>query len=126
MDAHDLPPDIAFYLQANGRITDEMADRLLDIAIAEAEADARKLFPGFDSFSDLRKAALIDFLYNLGLPRAKGFRRMVEAANAGDWDRAADQVRDSAYWRQLGGDPIGTDDGRTERPEVIYHMLRQG
>lgn len=40
--------------------------------------------------------------------------------------KAAEQVRDSEYWRQLGGDPGGTDDGKLERPEEIAAMLREG
>jgi hypothetical protein len=39
---------------------------------------------------------------------------------------AANQVNDSAYWRQLGGDPAGTDDGKLERPEEIAQMMREG
>jgi hypothetical protein len=35
-------------------------------------------------------------------------------------------MRDSAYWRELGGDSVGTDDGRLERPEEIAAMLRNG
>lgn len=124
LDEWPLPPEIASHYHLWGRITEEMADQLLDIQIGIALADCRKLYPGFDGFSEERRAALIDFLYNLGIVRAKGFKQMRAAILAGDWNEAAEQVKDSAYWRQLGGDPIGTDDGKTERPEVIYRMLR--
>jgi hypothetical protein len=109
----------------HGRITKEMAEDLLDISLRIAGADARKLYPGFETFSEARQAALTDFVYQLGYTRASRFTNMRRAINP-DWDEAAEQVRDSLYWRQLGGDPVGTDDGKTERPEVIYKMLKEG
>ena len=48
------------------------------------------------------------------------------------WDRAANELkyadgekktRLSLYWKELHGDPDGTDDGKTERPEAIYNLL---
>ena len=124
LDAWPLPPEIASFFRLHGRITEGMADYLLDISLGIAMQDARKLFPGFDDFTDRRRAALVDFTYQLGYSRASKFTRMRRAIEAGDWDEAAEQLRDSLYWRQLGGDPIGTDDGRTVRPETIYRMLR--
>jgi lysozyme len=125
LDEWPLPPEIASYLRLYGRITEGMADHLLDISLGIATQDARKLFPGFDGFDDRRRAALTDFAYQLGYTRAAKFTKMRAAVAAGDWDEAAEQVRDSVYWRQLGGDPVGTDDGKTERPEVVYRMLRE-
>jgi hypothetical protein len=55
--------------------------------------------------------------------------------NRYDWQRAADEIKYSngltknklsEYWKQLGGDPVGRDDGRLERPEEIYKMLVGG
>ena len=125
LDAWPLPPEIAAYYRLNGRITEGMADYLLDLSLGIAIQDARRLFPGFDGFTDRRRAALTDFAYQLGYTRASKFTRMRRAIAAGDWNEAAEQVRDSAYWRQLGGDPLGTDDGRTVRPETIYKLLRE-
>ena len=126
LDAWELPHEVASYYHIHGRITEGMADYLLDLQIGIAVHDCRDLYPGFDGFSEARRAALTDFLYNMGSTRALKFTRMRRAIIAGDWNEAAEQVRDSAYWRQLGGDPIGTDDGKKERPEVIYRMLREG
>jgi GH24 family phage-related lysozyme (muramidase) len=64
--------------------------------------------------------------FNLGAGGLAKFRKMRRAIVEGDWEEAARQVRDSAYWRQLGGDPPGTDDGLEERPEEIARLLREG
>lgn len=126
LEAHKLPEEIASYLRVHGEITEEMARRLLDISIESATWQCREIYPGFDGFSEARRFALIDFVFNLGAFGALGFKRMRKAILAGDWDEAANQLNDSAYWRQLGGDPAGTDDGKLERPEEIAEMLREG
>ena len=126
LDEWELPGEIAAHYRRTKRITEGMADYLLDLMIGIALADCRHLYPGFDDFTEARRAALTDFLYNLGFTAAAGFKKMKAAILAGDWNEAAQQVRDSAYWRQLGGDPEGTDDGKAERPEVIYRALREG
>lgn len=124
LDAWILPPDILAYEHIHGEITDEMISRLLDISITNATNNCRDIFPGFDQFTERRRFALIDMCFNLGAMGLIGFKRMRTAIAAGDWNEAAEQVRDSGYWRQLGGDPAGTDDGKLERPEEIAAMLR--
>lgn len=126
LDAWSLPPDIAAYLGVNGEITEGMIERLLDISVETATVQCREIYPGFDGFSEARRFALTDFCYNIGGFGALGFKKMRKAIIAGDWAEAAEQIRDSDYWRQLGGDPKGTDDGKLERPEEIAKLLREG
>jgi len=125
LDANPLPTDYAHCLRVTGKITEAMAEHLLTISIDMAERDCKSIYPGFDRFSEARRFALIDFLFNLGSTRALKFKKMRKAIEAEDWEEAANQVNDSAYWRQLGGDPAGTDDGKLERPEEIAQMLRK-
>lgn len=65
----------------------------------------------------------------------KEFPSFVRAVNARNWQWAADELKYvdgkkkgmlSDCWTQLHGDPVGTDDGRLERPEEIYMMIREG
>jgi len=126
IEANRLPGDIAAYLRMYGRITDEMINRLLDISIETATNNCRGVFKGFDSFSENRRFALIDFMFNLGVTRELKFKNTNKAINEGRWHDAANGIKHSAYWRQLGGDPEGTDDGKLERPEEIAKMIENG
>ncbi len=126
IDARPLPKDIEGYLAANSYILPEHAERLLDQDISMATHDCRSIYPGFDGFSETRRAALVDFVFNVGSTVAMKFKKMRAAIGKGDWNEAAHQVNDSEYWRELGGDPAGTDDGKLERPEEIAQMLRVG
>lgn len=121
-----LPESVAAYLHVNGEITEDIAERLLNISIDTAVRQCWAIFPQFGGFTERRQMALVDMVFNLGASGVMEFRKMRAAIDRGDWSEAAEQVRDSAYWRQLGGDPGGTDDGKLERPEEIAQMLREG
>lgn len=101
IDANPLPLDIANYLKHNGHITDEMIDRLLDISIRHAQADCRVLFPSFDSFTENRKIALTDFVFNVGFRTARTFKKAVAAINKGKWDIASKEMKDSDWFTQV-------------------------
>lgn len=136
IDARPLPPHIASYLRLHGQITEEMAEELLTISLAAVRQDCENLWPLFDSFSDARRAALMDVVFNMGSGKIMHeFPSFVKAVNAQDWQRAADELKYanglkkdklSGYWQQLHGDPDGTDDKRVERPEENYKLLVEG
>lgn len=114
-DANPLPKDIQGYLFANGFILPEHAERLLTEDINSAENDCRSLYPGFDSFSETRKAGLVNFVFNVGSPTAKTFKKMIKAIIGRDWDRAALEMKDSAWFSQVG-----------KRSIEIVKMVREG
>lgn len=99
-DDNPLPPHIADYLKKNGQITDDMVDELLETDILHATADCCVLFPGFDSFSERRKMALVDFVFQLGFNRARKFIHSIACINIGRWEKAGEQMRKSAWAEQ--------------------------
>ena len=96
-DDNPLPPHIADYLKKNGQITDDMVDELLETDILHATADCCVLFPGFDSFSERRKMALVDFVFQLGFNRARKFIHSIACINIGRWEKAGEQMRKSRW-----------------------------
>ena len=69
-----------------------------DMDDAEREAAA---FPWFASLSERRQLVVLSMLYNLGLPRFVGFRRMIAALQRFDYQTAADEMLDSVWARQV-------------------------
>ena len=106
MEANALPPDIASYLRVHGEITDAMVDQLLDISIEAATRQCEALYPGFNTFSERRRNALISFVFNVGSWGAVKFRKMREAVVAQDWEKAAGEMVDSAWYKQVGNRSI--------------------
>jgi len=115
IDAKGLPDDIEAFLDDNGYITDEMIDRLLDDDIADASADVKRLYPMSYSFSEARRFALVDFLFNVGITTARTFTNTNKAINEERWDDAANGLLASKYARQVG-----------KRAQTIARMLREG
>ena len=101
-------------VQEKGLRPDEI-DLLLSNDMADAELDARALVSGFDDLSDNRKAALLNMSFNLGKPRMAGFRNMLAAIQAQDFDKAADAMLDSLWARQVG-----------DRAKRLAKMMREG
>ncbi len=115
MTANPLPPDIAACLNVKGSITEDMANWLLSISIDMATMQCRAIFPKFDEFSDNRQMALVDFVYNVGVGTALKFKKAHAAILAGDWNLAADELKDSGWFSQVGA-----------RAVEVTAMVRQG
>lgn len=100
-DDNPLPPDIAAYLKAKGKITEDMIDQLLEIDIRHTTADCRALFPMWGTFSDNRKMAFVDFVFNVGFGGARKFVHMVAAANTGRWGDVVKELKNSRWAGQV-------------------------
>lgn len=115
MDDNQLPPDIEAHLKETGRITDTMADRLLETSVAHSIHDCHVIFPEFDSFSENRRMALTDFVFQLGFRKARSFTNAITAINAGNWSLAATHMSRSIWYEQV-----------PKRAEEIIGMIERG
>lgn len=101
IDANPLPGAIGRCLKETGKITNAMADQLLSLSIKVASSDCEDLFPDFDNFTDNRRMALIDFLFQLGKSRASKFVNSIHMINTAQWKEAAENMRQSAWFNQV-------------------------
>lgn len=103
-----LLPDIADYLKHNGEITSIMADRQLLKDIEDAEWQAFRLCPVYDSLDDVRKATIINMIFNLGegfiTPTSKKhyWPKFNEKLNKSDFLGASLQMGKSRWHEQVG------------------------
>lgn len=49
----------------------------------------------------VRKAVIIDMLFNLGLTKLLKFKKMLKALRSGDWEKAAYEMQDSDWYGQV-------------------------
>jgi len=128
IEARPLPQYIAFYLSEHGEITLEMAEYLLDMDITLAVEAAKKIImsPGWMWLTPNRRAVMVMMVFNIGAAGFLNFHGMRAAIAARDVEGVCQHMRSSKWYRQLGGDPIGTDDGKEERPEHLIKMFREG
>ncbi|GAA3555925.1 glycoside hydrolase family protein [Marinobacter xestospongiae] len=95
-------------------ITEEEAGFMLDNDIDEVIADLERM-PLYLSLDDTRQVVLANMCFNLGLTRFLEFRRMLAALADRDWDRAADEMLDSKWARQVG-----------DRADELADLMRRG
>ena len=112
-----------------GKLTIGYGRNLDDIGISEYEADImleEDIFKSTmvlmdifgndcETFIPKRKfAALTDMVFNLGETKFRQFKKMVVAIAKEDWDKAADEAKDSDWYEQVG-----------ERGVKIVEILRE-
>ena len=95
-------------------ITEEEALFLLRNDIAECEDDLRSIFTKFDALDESRKRVLIDMRFNLGPSGFRMFKKMITAVKDKDLSRAAKEMKDSNWFRQVG-----------KRAKTLFKMMEK-
>lgn len=102
------------YMDTVGKLSIGIGRNLTDKGLSPAEVDylfqndlgeahdAAKSFPWFHSLDEVRQAALIDLIFNLGLTKFRKFVQFISAMAARDWVWAAEELKDSVWWTQVG------------------------
>lgn len=70
--------------------------------IGDAIHHCHAIFDRFMELSGVRQAILIDMCFNMGPDRFRGFKKMIAAINARDYEKAADEMVDSLWYKQVG------------------------
>lgn len=82
-------------------VTDE---RILQVFYDDCEiavADAELLVDDLYDHPDDVPRVLVNMVFNLGRPRLSKFKNMLAAVNAKDYNKAADEMMDSKWYRQV-------------------------
>ncbi len=83
-------------------ISHEVADLLFKDDYNRCIKDYEQLRPLIGELDPIRRAVIIDMLFNLGLPRLKEFKKTLAAIRAKDYEEAAEEMIDSKWHRQVG------------------------
>lgn len=83
-------------------LNDSQIDSLRDADVDRAIDSAKDNVDSFDNLSDNRQAALADMAFNLGSEGLSRFQKTIEAIEAGDYEKAAEEMGDSQWAGQVG------------------------
>lgn len=83
-------------------ISQDEAAFLLDNDIKAVEADLNRVLPWWKQMDDARQNVLANMCFNLGIARLVNFKNALEAMKRGDYEAAADHMKDSAWFKQVG------------------------
>jgi lysozyme len=100
-------------------ITQAEAMMMLERDIAVAETELRKTWPTLfqtEHLDEARRDAMVNLCFNMGISRLSGFKKLIAALEAREWDTAAKEAKDSRWATQV----------QPERVHDITYMLREG
>ncbi len=105
------------HLLAKGsKVPEEAARAFFQEDYRAAKADYLSLVRHYNlDLEPVRRAVLIDMLFNMGFSRVRGFRRMLAALAVDDYELAADEMLDSKWAIQVG-----------KRAIELSRMMREG
>ena len=87
-------------------ISEDEAETLLRHDIIEATNQLLNAFPWVGALNDARGSAMINFTFNVGIGTVKKFTNTLAYMEAGEWDKAADEMMDSKWAKQVGNRAI--------------------
>ena len=64
-------------------------------------SDCEILYPDFRDLPEEAQQIIANMMFNLGRPRLSKFKGMKAGVDARDWERAADEMVDSSWYRQV-------------------------
>ncbi len=85
------------------KVTDERVQELFTQDLNIALDDCRTVFPNFGSLPQEGQRVLANMMFNLGRPRFIKFAKCIAAVKDSKWDKAADEMVDSRWYRQVKG-----------------------
>ena len=64
-------------------------------------SDCYKLYEDFDDLPEEAQRIIANMMFNMGRPRLSKFKGMKAGVDARDWNKAADEMVDSRWYRQV-------------------------
>ena len=105
----------SMYKDTVGKYTTGYGRNLTDRGISESEArmmlindvldvtkECRQTFSWFESLDDVRQEVVLNMVFNIGMPKFKGFKRMIHHVERREFASAAIEMLDSKWANQVG------------------------
>jgi lysozyme len=96
-------------------LSDEEIAYLLKNDIKRIDKELDKTFPFYSKLDSVRRDALINICFNVGLPRLKKFQFALRALELGDYSESSVEFLDSIWADQVG-----------QRAKDVAHMIETG
>ena len=82
-------------------VSRERVQEAFETDVLSVIKDCNKLYNDFDELPEEAQQIIANMMFNLGRTRLTKFRGMKRGVDARDWDAAADEMVDSAWYRQV-------------------------
>lgn len=83
-------------------LTDGQINTLFTQTANQAVQGAQQIIPNFNSLPSDKQIVVVDMVFNLGMAGFSAFVLTIQAIKNQDWAGAAQQMQNSAWYRQVG------------------------
>lgn len=92
-------------------LSDDIGDVILDLSVN---------LPWWLTLDEIRQRVLADMCFNLGIARLLGFKNMLAALEVDNYDKAADEMKDSKWYVQVGSRGVRLEEMMRTGLEVVW------
>tara|TARA_Y100000748_G_C15431958_1_gene463617 strand:- start:373 stop:816 length:444 start_codon:yes stop_codon:yes gene_type:complete len=83
-------------------VSEDRVNAVFDKDVAVMVDEAKKIFPNLDTLPEEAQQVIVNMTFNMGRPRLSQFKKFIAGVNAGDWNKAAVEMMDSRWAKQVG------------------------
>jgi len=82
-------------------VSEERVNELFDQDVQVTIDECKLLYNNFDELPEEAQQIIANMMFNMGRPRLSRFHKMKRAVDAGDWEEAGNQMKDSRWYDQV-------------------------
>tara|TARA_Y100001972_G_C7584869_1_gene293251 strand:+ start:320 stop:760 length:441 start_codon:yes stop_codon:yes gene_type:complete len=82
-------------------VSEDRCNEVFDSDIQIVLSDCEQLYPDFNDLPEEVQRIIANMMFNMGRPRLSKFKGMKAGVDARDWNKAADEMVDSRWYRQV-------------------------
>jgi GH24 family phage-related lysozyme (muramidase) len=96
-----LDSDPEYGYEVGTPIKETRCNSAFDSDVQTVLSDCERLYPDFNDLPEEVQLIVANMMFNMGRPRLSKFKGMKRGVDARDWNAAADEMVDSAWYRQV-------------------------
>ena len=96
-----IPSDIEYREDVGTRVSEERVRECFDKDVQSVLRDCSLLYKDFDELPEEAQQIIANMMFNMGYTRLSKFKGMKRGVDARDWNKAADEMVDSRWYRQV-------------------------
>ena len=82
-------------------VSEDRVNELFDQDVQVTIDECKLLYNNFDELPEEAQQIIANMMFNMGRPRLSRFHKMKKAIDAGDWEEAGNQMKDSRWYNQV-------------------------
>ena len=93
--------DEEYSKEVGSEVTDDRVKECFKKDVGNVIKDCERLYEDFEYLPEDAQLIIANMIFNMGYTRLSKFRGMKAGVDARDWNKAADEMIDSNYYKQL-------------------------